>query len=61
VIQVAQGIGLCSSNCPTHKGGVYLFPHTHTHTKQKQKEQLKLQTPKTTLTKEWGEKLNKKK
>jgi hypothetical protein len=22
-------MGLCSNNCPTHKGGVYLFPHTH--------------------------------
>jgi len=30
--------------------------HTHTHTKQKEKEQLKLQTPKTTLTKEGGQK-----
>jgi len=38
----------------------FTFSHTHTHTKQKQKEQLKLQTPKTTLTKEGGEKINKK-
>jgi hypothetical protein len=28
-------MGFYSSNCPTHKGGVYLFPHTHkTETKR---------------------------
>jgi hypothetical protein len=47
VIPFACGNGLCWSNCPTHRGGLYLFPHTHT----KQKEQLKSQTPKTTLKK----------
>jgi len=29
-------MGLCSNNCPTHKGRVYLFPHTlKTETKKK--------------------------
>jgi len=44
MITLACGKGLCSSNCPTHKGGVYIFP-THTQNKNK-KEQLKLKTPK---------------
>jgi hypothetical protein len=46
-------MGLCSSNFPTHKGGVYLFPHTHTQ--QKGNLKLKLKTPKTVLKKpkEW--------
>jgi hypothetical protein len=54
VIPLACGIGLCSSNCSTHKGGIYFFPHTHT--KQKQKQQLKLKAPKKVLrkTKEGG-------
>jgi len=44
MIPLACGMGLCSNNCSTHKGGVSLFPHIHT--KQKQKEQFKLKTPK---------------
>jgi len=54
VIPLTCGIGLCSSNCSTHEGGIYFFPHTHT--KQKQKEQLKLKAPKKILrkTKEGG-------
>jgi hypothetical protein len=43
-------MGLCLSNCPTHKGRVHLFPHTHTH-KTLKNEQLKLKTPKTILRK----------
>jgi hypothetical protein len=41
--------GLCLSNCPTHKGGVYLFPATHI--KHKQKKQLKLKNPKNSIEK----------
>jgi hypothetical protein len=48
MIPLACGIGLCLNNCPTHKGGVYLFPLTH---KTEKKEQLKLKTPKTILRK----------
>ncbi len=35
----AYSMGLCSSNCPTHKGGVYLSPHTH---KTKTKRTIKI-------------------
>jgi hypothetical protein len=41
-------MGHCSSNCPTHKGGVYLFPPTH---KIETKINKKLETPKTILKK----------
>jgi hypothetical protein len=27
MIPLTCGMGLCSSNCPAHKGWVYLFPH----------------------------------
>jgi hypothetical protein len=36
-------MGLCSNNCPTHKGGVSF---SHTHTKHKEKLKLKLKTQK---------------
>jgi hypothetical protein len=41
-------MGLCSSNYSTHKGGVYLFPHTH---KTETKRTIKIKTPKTVLRK----------
>jgi hypothetical protein len=41
--------GLCLSNCPTHKGGVYLFPY-HTH-KIEKKKQLKFKNPKNSIEK----------
>jgi hypothetical protein len=39
-------MGLCSSNCPRHKKGVYLFPHT-----QKTETKKQLKTPKIVLRK----------
>jgi hypothetical protein len=48
VIPLACGMGLCLSNCPTHKGGVYLFPHTH---KTETKRTIKIKNPKKILRK----------
>jgi hypothetical protein len=41
-------MGLCSNNCPTHKGWVYLFPHTR---KMETKRIIKITNPKTILNK----------
>jgi hypothetical protein len=42
VIPIACGMGLCSNNCPTHKGRVYLSSHTFkTETKNKNKKRIK--------------------
>jgi hypothetical protein len=48
VIPFACGIDLCSSNYPTHKGGVYLFPHPH---KIKTKRTIKTKNPKNSIEK----------
>jgi hypothetical protein len=37
-------MGLCLSNFPTHKIGVYLFPHTH-----KTKRTIKIKNPKKSI------------
>jgi len=39
---------LCLSNCPTHKGGVYLFPQTH---KIETKRTIKIKNPKNNIEK----------
>jgi len=44
----AYSMGLCLSNCPTHKGGVYLSPHTH---KTKTKRTIKIKNPKNSIEK----------
>jgi hypothetical protein len=41
-------MGLCSNNCPTHKGGVYLFPHTF---KPETKRTIEIKTPKNNIEK----------
>jgi hypothetical protein len=38
--------GLCLGNCPTHKGRVYLFPHTH---KRETKRIIKIKNPKNSI------------
>jgi hypothetical protein len=48
VIPLACGMGLCLSNCPTHKGGVYLFPQTH---KIETKRTIKIKNPKNNIEK----------
>jgi len=42
MIPLACGMGLCSNNCPTHKEGVYLFPHTQ---KIETKRTIKIKNP----------------
>jgi hypothetical protein len=49
VIPLACGIGLCSSNCSTHKGGIYFFPHTH---KTEAKTTIKIKSPKKSIEKD---------
>jgi hypothetical protein len=41
-------MGLCLSNCPTHEGGVYLFPFTH---KIETKRTIKIKNPKKNIEK----------
>jgi hypothetical protein len=48
MIPLACGMGLCLNNCSTHKGGVYLFPHTH---KTKRKRTIKIKNPKNNIEK----------
>jgi hypothetical protein len=43
-------MGLCSRICPTHKGKVYLFPHSHTH-KIETKRTIKIKNPKNSIKK----------
>ncbi len=47
MIPFACGMGLCLSNCPTHKGGVYLFPN-----KTKTKRTMKIKNPKNNIEKD---------
>ncbi len=47
-------MGICSNNCPTHKGWVYLFP-TLTH-KTEIKRIIKIRKPRYTIEKTKGEK-----
>jgi hypothetical protein len=42
------GMGLCSNNCPTHKGWVYLFPHI---CKIETKRIIKITNPKNNIEK----------
>ncbi len=59
MIPLACGMGLCLSNCPTHKEHVYLFPHTHK--KQKTKVVIKIfKKEKKKKEKQAGKKLNSK-
>jgi len=39
-------MGICSSNCPTHKGGVYLFSHM-----QNRNQKNKIKNPKNNIEK----------
>jgi hypothetical protein len=41
-------MGLCSRNCPTHKGGIYFFSHTH---KIEAKRTIKIKNPKNSIEK----------
>jgi hypothetical protein len=60
MIPLTCGMSLCSSNCPRHKGWVYLFPHT---CKTKTKRIIKITNPKNNIeeTKRKGKKTNNKK
>jgi len=46
VIPLTCGTSLCSNNCPTHKGWVFLFPHT---CKTETKRIIKIINPKNSI------------